>query len=746
MEYIVGNLETENRPSELAIWDKIQETIDPLNGIIGYKFPSLDTLNKDDIPTFVIRGKDTGIILIDVLDEKLIDIDEEFWFTENGEQFSRDLSLNLYEQEILSRLKKNNKLYNIRSNSWNKEIKIRKAIILPFNNKTDLENIASEISNPFYTIENLDNGLKQLLLNNDSSLDDSTADIIDSLLEGSDIFNVSRRSRRQVEFSTLNDFIQSSLDYTFKLDQIQRQVAMQVPPGPQRIRGLAGTGKTVILCMKAAIAHKDFPELKILFVFNTQSMYRQVKDLISKYYLHEAKGYPNWDNLHILHAWGGSSKEGVYFNTANDCGIRPKTFLEVKNEESPLDAIYSDLLRQAKQKIAPKYDIVLIDEAQDFTPAFFETIFFLTKPVDPSNSSSKRIIWAYDEFQSLRELRIKQPSDLFGIRETGEPNMPDSVLEGKYLGKINKDFVLPNSYRNPRITLMVAHSFAMGLYSQYNKIPIEDKSSWEARGYKVLEPSKNVFNEGDRVHVEREEENSKNILENILKQNGRSERELITFTNCTDINNQLSGVINKIDELVNKQNVKPEEIIVIDLDTKDSKFHFETIRQELDYLNIKCITPGYIEKSNLFKEPGYVTLSTAFRAKGNEANIVIILNAQYTTIGTTFTGRNAFFVSTTRSRGWTYIYGQGPFMKLFEEEWNKMQKDYPYFDFIFPSNEAMKRRLTIINSSSDLEKTEEDINKLLLDDSKKALLIEKLSQDPEFINKLLKNNSSNDKR
>ena len=71
---------------------------------------------------------------------------------------------------------------------------------------------------------------------------------------------------------------------TFTLDEEQRKVSMQIPSGPQRIRGLAGTGKTVILALKAALTHKEDDKLRILSVFNTQSMYNQIQDLITKYY------------------------------------------------------------------------------------------------------------------------------------------------------------------------------------------------------------------------------------------------------------------------------------------------------------------------------------------------------------------------------------------------------------------------------------------------------------------------------
>jgi superfamily I DNA and RNA helicase len=44
------------------------------------------------------------------------------------------------------------------------------------------------------------------------------------------------------------------------LDQWQKQAAIESPDGPQRIRGLAGSGKTVVLALKAAYLHSQHPD------------------------------------------------------------------------------------------------------------------------------------------------------------------------------------------------------------------------------------------------------------------------------------------------------------------------------------------------------------------------------------------------------------------------------------------------------------------------------------------------------
>jgi len=81
------------------------------------------------------------------------------------------------------------------------------------------------------------------------------------------------------------------------LDNEQMKVAHQMPPGPQRIRGLAGTGKTVLLAMRAANLHQHFPDKRILVTFWTQSLYPQLTRLD-----HLNVAAPNFNHWFILEA------------------------------------------------------------------------------------------------------------------------------------------------------------------------------------------------------------------------------------------------------------------------------------------------------------------------------------------------------------------------------------------------------------------------------------------------------------
>lgn len=319
--------------------------------------------------------------------------------------------------------------------------------------------------------------------------------------------------------------------------------------------------------------------------------------------------------------------------------------------------------------------------------------------------------------------------------------MSNDSIKGQYEDGIDKDYMLPNSYRNPRKVLLYAHGLGLGLYSERAKVPMQDKYSWEARGYEIIQPrDKNKFEENDHIVVERPEKYSKNILEKLVDEHSKfSSNDIIKFKNFDTIKQELDSVIKTIRYLINNDKIEPEEIVVISLDKSSANSHFNYIRTNLNSYGVLCITPGFVESSDLFKEKGRVTLTTAFRAKGNEANIVFVINSQKAISDSTLRQRNALFVSITRSRGWCYITGNGPDAVKLKKEIDAIDNDYPKFEFDFPSESDYTRRLQIISESDkSLSNKEKTIDDILSEDVTLALLIEKAKGDPETFERLKK--------
>ena len=237
--------------------------------------------------------------------------------------------------------------------------------------------------------------------------------------------------------------------YNFDLEQ--KRAALFTLDGPQRIRGLAGSGKTVILAMKAAILHLQNPTSEILYTYYTKSLNTFVKDLITRFYRQFSEKDPDWTRIHILHAWGGVGLEGVYYNASIQNGLTPLNLLEAKRNrpKNPFEYVCEEIL---KYRLKEQYDYVLIDEAQDFPSYFYRLCRQITK--------NNMVVWAYDDFQNILNTKIQDEKETFGKDENGEYYIDFSKREDDF-----QDIVLHKCYRNPRKILVAAFALGLGIYN-----------------------------------------------------------------------------------------------------------------------------------------------------------------------------------------------------------------------------------------------------------------------------------------
>lgn len=709
MQFLPGSLEIDNSPYDLELWAGLSRLLNPYEGYCAYKIPALGTGSLIEVPTFIIVTKQHGVILVDLVSDKIQSIEDDgrVWRTQHGITHSREIFLEQYGDEIEGRFKRSPSLYDRK----NKKSLIPIERVLVFGENSDGEVAGFQQENYsgaiFISSEDYINSISSLLGKIAWNGSDKQFDDILSLIEGTWDF---RGSQKPIDTSkkpeTVNDFIQVSLNRTFKQDNAQRQISMQIPNGPQRIRGLAGTGKTVVLSLKAALTVLRKPEYKILYLFNTQSLYNLIERQIGDYYAKEAKSSLPQGSIDILHAWGGrTTGEGLYSKICNIYGITPLTLRDVPRDIDQLGYIFRDLEAKFGEKIQPIYDMVLVDEAQDFPNEVFNIIYRITK--DP-----KRIVVAYDDFQSLKALKIREFDELFGNDAKGNPRFPEGTLTGNYAGGVAKDFVLPNCYRNPRNVLMVAHGIALGIKRPGGVVDSVDRTSdWKALGYQVNKPvDKSIITAGDDVEVERLDRNSTNVLEKILIENKKTSKNLIQIEKLDTDENEIIYIAERIKSLIETQGVSPHEIYVITIETKSSEDFLKKIRSKLNDFNIKSIMPGFVESSRHFHEKDCVVLTTPFRAKGNEANIVFVTNCQSVTYDATFRKRNSFFVSVTRTRGWCYITGVGDGMVNLINEITELQKDLPKFKYKRPNDDLIARRRLLLSKLDN--ETESDQIKL----------------------------------
>ena len=352
-----------------------------------------------------------------------------------------------------------------------------------------------------------------------------------SILEGAKA--LVRTSRRAVVDPTRQKFAEALSrleDEIASFDARQRLVALTAMGGSQRIRGLAGSGKTVILAMKAALAHSENPNARILVTYYTRSLRDTLTRLIARFYRHFGEGEPDWTHIHVHHGWGRKDLPGAYREACLRSGLAPLDLTSAQAGkavgQNPFDYICRTLVRSGA--VEAYYDLILIDEGQDFPAGFYELCFYLAK----GERDTKQIVWAYDELQDVFDVHVRTPEELFGTDADGQPrislkrSLPDDAE--------TNDFVLPKCYRNQREVLVLAHAIGFGIYGQPVQM-LQDRNHWEDVGYEILSDEMRV---GQPVVITRPSKNSPTSLSSpqnvplIMTKGFSSIDEEISF--CTD--------------------------------------------------------------------------------------------------------------------------------------------------------------------------------------------------------------------
>jgi superfamily I DNA and RNA helicase len=322
-----------------------------------------------------------------------------------------------------------------------------------------------------------------------------------------------------------------------------------------------------------------------------------------------------------------------------------------------------------------EYDYVLIDEGQDFPSEFYQLCFYLAR----GERDRKNVIWAYDELQNILNVHIPRSEELFGYDEHGEPRISLDRSARHLPAGVENDIVLSKCYRNQREVLVIAHALGFGVYGHAVQM-LEDEQHWEDVGYHVENPPLEV---GDEAVILRPPENSP------LDLNDPSGDRLIHYEVFDRLGEEVNFVAREIRKFL-AQGLKPEDILVVSLDDRNARTYFKGISSKLGESGISTnniIADPYSEPPFLIEER--VTLSTVYRAKGNEAAVVFAVGID--ALNRKLRGaRNRIFTTFTRSKAWLRVSGLGDNAKMFGEEIREAKENFPYLRFPMPDRKNIE--------------------------------------------------------
>lgn len=212
--------------------------------------------------------------------------------------------------------------------------------------------------------------------------------------------------------------------YSLKqLDLKQEENARSIGKGHRLIYGVAGSGKTIILISRAKLVSSKYPKAQILLLCYNVVLAAYLRKVLNDCLNVTVKHFDEWSKDNKVTRQGYRDLEGK------------------KDTES--DKALGDRLLKALENGAPdseKYDVVMVDEAQDFPSSWFSCI--------------------------LEAMKDRNDGDLIIVGDGSQGLYPRGQVSWKKIGinaqgrTIYRKFDLDKNYRNSREIIELAALFA----------------------------------------------------------------------------------------------------------------------------------------------------------------------------------------------------------------------------------------------------------------------------------------------
>nr|VFJ97164.1 MAG: Superfamily I DNA and RNA helicases [Candidatus Kentron sp. LFY] len=633
---------------------------------IGY--PIIGTAEGPYSIDALLVSESKGLVVFNLIEGRGVD----------GFQDAQDDSYNKLESKL--------RAHKALMKGRNLQVPIHPVTFAPARN--DVTELSDE-EHPLCNEKNLDAWLNTRKWDNPSSFKElvSVIQAISTIRKGRKKREVQNPNSRGAKLKRLEESIAN-------LDNQQAKAVIETVEGVQRIRGLAGSGKTIVLALKAAYLHAQHPEWRIAVTFNTRSLKGQFRQFINTFAIEQSNEEPDWENLKVIHAWGapgGGDRDGLYYSFCRTHGVEYHDFGSAKRtfgQGKELDGACQRALG-ACTRPSGIYDAILIDEAQDFPPSFLRLCYEMLKP-------GKRLVYAYDELQNLNSQPLPPPEEIFGRNPNGSPRVR---FEPNRTGSPRQDVILEKCYRNSRPVLATAHALGFGVYRTPDErtgmglVQIFDRAElWREVGYEAVDGE---LADGHEVTLARTPDSSPKFLDDHSPV-----EDLLQFGWFNSPEEQARWVVDAIKHNLEQDELRPDDIVVINPEPLTTRKVVGPIRQLLFEHGINSHLAGIDSSQDIFFDADgkSVAFTGIYRAKGNEAGMVYILNAQdcYGAFGNVAGVRNRLFTAITRSKAWVRVLGVGKDMQALRREFESVKNNDFRLRFRYPTEEERKK-LTIVN-------------------------------------------------
>ncbi len=228
------------------------------------------------------------------------------------------------------------------------------------------------------------------------------------------------------------------------LNDEQKRHVESGPGQHQRLRGVAGSGKTLVLAQRAANLASEGKRVLII-TFNV-TLWHYIRDHVSR-----AQRNFTWTNIEFNH-FHGFCRDYLLENDQQWPQSEKKCNEIFFNITVP--KVVTTLLKHGMNKKQRKYDAILIDEGQDFQKEWYQMLcLFLT--------DNDEVFFTIDERQNIYKK---------------DHSWVDSMTETKFKGRWR---ILKGCYRVPDEILSVANGFSRQFLPNVDEEPVHNSIQGE---------------------------------------------------------------------------------------------------------------------------------------------------------------------------------------------------------------------------------------------------------------------------
>ncbi|QDV43871.1 ATP-dependent RecD-like DNA helicase [Stieleria neptunia] len=196
----------------------------------------------------------------------------------------------------------------------------------------------------------------------------------------------------------------------------QRLTNLELDGKPRLVRGVAGSGKSIVLCnwlAKTAKRLQDQQDARIWAVYANRSLQKLLRESIESAWaslneedLFGQTEFP-WDKVSLLHV-----KDVL-------AGMLPSVQMSIESIGFDYDRAAEEFLnRQDSKDLLPRCSALFIDEAQDMGPATLRLLLSIVEQADEEDANSRSAHIFYDNAQNVYDTKTPKWSE-FGLDMRG---------------------------------------------------------------------------------------------------------------------------------------------------------------------------------------------------------------------------------------------------------------------------------------------------------------------------------------